>query len=113
MKLSKISIIYMDGSSKTLSAQEIESITGAPFCRNTESVQTSLMDKAERQFKNQIGKEKESWKERKRYLNDIDEISSANLNVRSYFRTIMDSKKIWIEATENLEEFESRNYITK
>ena len=70
MKLSKISIIYMDGSSKTLSAQEIESITGAPFCRNTESVQTSLMDKAERQFKNQIGKEKESWKERKRYLND-------------------------------------------
>lgn len=113
MRLSKITINYMDGSSASLSAKDIANISDAPECAIFEHTYSSIKGSAKYQIEKEIKEERALWQLRQKYLNNIDETSLGTSDIKNYFKALREKKREIQEADGLLKAFESRNFITK
>ena len=112
MRLTKITINYMDGTTVSLSAKDISSISDAPECALFDHIYDSIKGSARYQIEKEIKEERAMWQLRQKYLNSIDETDYGLPNLRNYFKDLREKKKEMRESEDLLKAFESRYFIT-
>lgn len=114
MRLSKITIVYMDGTSVNLSAKDILCISDAPQCVVPYYRKYLYRENTKTKYNNKLSRQRATWERRNLYLDDIDNhIVSQYPDLDIYYQPIKDLRKEIEETSTNIKNFESRNYITK
>lgn len=116
IKFSKITVMYMDGTSVSLSAKDILSISDAPQCVIPKGESSLLNFEVRQSYNDSLRKERKIWEKRKKSLPNIEEEVSGlfyDEDLEKFYRPLIDLENKIKESSVNLTNFESRNFITK
>lgn len=113
MKLTRISIQYMDGTTATLSSKEIESVMDAPYSSIYDFEYTSIKGNAKDEYQRELKSEKSKWESRKNHLGDKALLQLATTDTRDYLAEISMAKTELDECIDKVKKFEERNFIVR
>ena len=113
LRLTKITIIYMDGSSTTIAGTDIVNICNAPECYLSESDMNSLRREAESEVEKEFHNNENIWKDRKKYIEMGGKVyDSTRKETRSYLSDINHLRYEIQELTRKISVFELQNNIS-
>ena len=112
LRLYKITINYTDGTTITISKNDIESLVGAPNCNFDEIPEDNTYERRfiERDFDSEITTEKRKLSDMKYALSHLDSYLSLR-DLPSYLNDFINLKKEILKSIDNLRTFEIQNFI--
>lgn len=114
MRLTKITIVYMDGSSISISGSDIINICNAPECFLSESNMSSLYRSAESDVEKTFQNTESIWKDRKKYIDHIGSLgnSFAKAETKQYLNDLVHMHSDLQKLERKIKSFELQNNLS-